>query len=210
MSEDEPGTAVVTMELERGVVGDLATLADLREAATERDTLARCGELVAAARSGGVPVVHCVARWRADRIGTQLNTPLTRALARNEDQILEGTEAVELVPELGDTNADLFSERRHGLAPFHGTDLDPILRSLGVQRIVVCGVSLNVGVVGLCMGAVDRGFNVTVATDAVVGVPVEYGDEVLRHTVAMLADLSSTANLVNQLGGEWNSTSRRR
>jgi nicotinamidase-related amidase len=190
------------MELERGVVGDLATLVDLRDAAAERGTLERCGELVHAARAAGVPVIHCVAKWRSDRAGTPLNTPLTRALARNPAQILEGTEAVDLVPELGDTASDFFSERRHGLAPFHGTDLESLLRSLGVRRLVVCGVSLNVGVVGLCLGAVDRGFDVTVASDAVVGVPAEYGDQVLRNTVAMIAELSPTAELARALGGD--------
>ncbi len=189
------------MELERGVVGDLATLTELRDAAQSRNILARCAELLESARSAGVPVVHCVAKWRSDRIGTPLNTPLTRALARNEAQILEGTAAVELVPELGDTHADLFSERRHGLAPFHGTDLESILRSLSVQRLIVCGVSLNVGVLGLCLSAVDRGFEVTVASDAVVGVPAAYGDDVLRNSVAMVAEVSPTAEIVQLMSG---------
>ncbi|MGI9578953.1 MAG: cysteine hydrolase [Microthrixaceae bacterium] len=182
--------ALVTMELERGVVGDLATLTELRDAAAARDTLDTCGRLAEAARSAGAPVVHCIAQWRADRVGTPLNTPLTRALARNQDQILEGTAAVEVVAELGDTSGDLFSVRHHGLTPFHGTDLDPLLRSLGVDTITVCGVSLNVGVPGLVFGAVDRGYNVEVASDAVVGVPAAYGDDVLANTLAMVATVS--------------------
>ena len=194
------GTAVVTMELERGVVGDLATMSDLRDAAAERDTLAAAGRLVTAARAADIPVVHCVAEWRADRVGTTLNTPLTRALARRPEQILAGTAAIELVPELGDTGGDLHSVRRHGLTPFPGTDLDPLLRSLGAERIVVAGVSLNVGVTGLVMGAVDLGYEVIVATDAVVGVPPTYGDEMLAGTIAMLADLRSVQEIV----ADWN------
>ena len=179
----------MTMELERGVVGDLATLGELREAAGERGTLEACGRLAAAARAAGAPVVHCVAQWRASRVGTPLNTPLTRALARNPAQVLEGTEAVELVPELGDTRHDLRSTRYHGLTPFHGTDLDPLLRSLGVETITACGVSLNVGIPGLVFGAVDRGYDVRVAADAVVGVPTAYGDEVLRNSISMVAEV---------------------
>ncbi len=196
MTGNETDSALVTMELERGVVGDLATLTDLRDAAARRGTLSACGDLAAAARARGVSVVHCVAKWRADRSGTALNTPLARALSRNPEQILEGTEAVDLVPELGNTAGDLFSTRHHGLAPFHATDLDPLLRSLGVGHLIVCGVSLNVGVPGLVLGAVDRGFTVTVATDAVVGVPVDYGDQVLDNTLAMIATLSSTEELL--------------
>ena len=177
------------MELERGVVGDLAALRELRDAAVERGTLEACGRLAESARVAGAPVVHCIAQWRADRVGTQLNTPLTRSLARNQEQILEGTEAVELVPELGDTSSDLRSTRYHGLTPFHGTDLDPLLRSLGVETITACGVSLNVGIPGLVFGAVDRGYDVRVAADAVVGVPTAYGDEVLRNSISMVAEV---------------------
>ncbi|MBS1837000.1 MAG: cysteine hydrolase [Actinobacteria bacterium] len=185
------------MELERGVVGDLATLTQLADAARERGTLEACGRLVAAARDRDVPVVHCIAQWRADRRGTVLNTPLTTSLARNPAQILEGTAAVELVAELGDTSGDLRSIRRHGLTPFTGTDLDALLRSLEVTTVVACGVSLNVGVLGLCLNAADLGYRVVVPSDAVVGVPADYGDDVVRNTLAMLATITTVDELVS-------------
>lgn len=191
--------AVVTMELERGVVGDLATMAQLAEAASERGTLDACGRLVAAARSAGVPVVHCIAEWAPDRAGTPLNTPLFRSLTKNPGQILSGTAAVDLVPELGDTSGDLRSVRRHGLTPFPGTDLHDLLRTAGVDVVVACGVSLNAGVLGLCLGAVDLGYEVVLPADATVGVPVEYGDAVLRSTMAAVATLTT----VDELVGRW-------
>ena len=190
------GCAVVTMELQRGVVGDLASMPALVDAAEQRSTLAGCGRLVAGARTAGVPVVHARVHWAADRRGTPLNTPLTAALARRPEQMLEGTPAVDLVPELGDTAGDLESLRRHGLTPFTDTDLDPILRSLGVHTVVAVGVSLNVGVLGLCLGASDRGYRVIVPTDAVVGVPVEYGDAVVANSVAMVATLTTVDELL--------------
>ncbi len=196
------GAAVVTMELERGVVGDLATLPDLAIAAAERGTLAACGRLVDGARGASVPVVHAVARWRADRRGTVANTPLAAALTRLPDQILEGTDAVAPVPELGDTSGDLVSARSHGLTPFTGTDLDPLLRSLGTSTVVACGVSLNVGVLGLCLTAADLGYRVVVPTDAVVGVPAAYGDEVVRSTLAVVATLTT----VDDLLAAWSTT----
>lgn len=190
------GVAVVTMELQRGVVGDLASMPALVEAATERDTIAGSARVVQAARRAGVPVVHARVHWAADRRGTPLVTPLTAALARRPEQMLENTPAVELLPELGDTRGDLHSWRRHGLTPFTGTDLDPLLRSLGVHTVVAVGVSLNVGVLGLCLGATDLGYRAVVPTDATVGVPVEYGDAVLQHTLAMVATLTTVDELL--------------
>jgi nicotinamidase-related amidase len=184
------------MELQRGVVGDLATLPDLVEVAGERGTLNACGRLVTAARTGGVPVIHACVEWESDRRGTPLNTPLVAALAKNPAQMLAGTAAVELIPELGDTRGDLRSVRRHGLTPFTGTDLDPLLRSLSINAVIIAGVSLNIGVIGMCLGAADLGYRVVVATDAVAGVPADYGDAVLSSTLSMVATLTSVDDLV--------------
>ncbi len=193
------GTAVVTMELQRGVVGDLATMPALAEAAASRGVLDAAGRLVDGARSVGVPVVHARVGWRADRRGTPATTPLVAALSRRPEHLLEGSEAVEPVPELGDTGPDLVSWRRHGLTPFTGTDLDALLRSGGVDTVVAAGVSLNVGVLGMCLSAADLGYRVVVASDAVVGIPVEYGDAVLAHSLVGVA----TMRTVDQILADW-------
>ena len=187
------------MELQRGVVGDLAAMPTLVDAAARRGTLDACGAMVRGARANDVPVVHARVRWAADRRGTPLVTPLVAALARRPEQMLEATPAVDLIDDLGDTGTDLSSWRRHGLTPFTGTDLDPLLRSLGVHTVVAVGVSLNVGVLGLCLGATDLGYRVVVPTDAVVGVPADYGDAVLANSIAMVATLTT----VDDLLGRW-------
>jgi len=152
-----------------------------------------CGLLTHAARVAGVPVIHAVVSWRADRSGTQVNTPLVASLAKNPEQMLEGSRAVELIGELGDTSADLLSHRRTGLTPFIGTDLDATLRSLGVQSLVPCGVSLNLGVLGLCLNATDLGYDLVLCRDASVGLPVAYGELVIDNTLAMLGTVTTTA-----------------
>lgn len=196
---DPETTAVVTMELQRGVVGDLATMPALAEAAAARGALEAAGRLVAGARASGVTVVHARVAWREDRRGTPATTPLVASLARRPEHLLEGTAAIEAVPELGDTGADLVSWRRHGLTPFTGTDLDALLRSCGIDTVVAAGVSLNVGVLGMCLGAADLGYRVVAASDAVVGVPVEYGDAVLANSLAGVA----TARTVEELLADW-------
>jgi nicotinamidase-related amidase len=188
-------TAVVTMELQRGVVGDLSSLPDLGAAAAARGIVPSAATLVAAARAAGVQVVHCTFEQRADRAGSSENAPMLRALARGSVGLLAGSPAVEIVPELALDAADVIVPRHHGLTPFPGTELDQTLRNLGVRTIVAAGVSLNVGVAGLVMGAVDRGYQVVVATDAVVGIPPEYGDAVLANSLAALATRRSVSEI---------------
>jgi nicotinamidase-related amidase len=193
--------AVLTMELQRGVAGDLSSFPELAAEVRRAGVVAHTARLLAAARRGGVPIVHCTAAFRADRRGTPSNAPLMTAMLRRPEHILECTPAAELIPELGLEADDLISPRRHGLSPFVGTSLDPTLRALGVSTVVATGVSLNVGIVGLAIEAVDLGYHVVVATDAVAGVPSDYGQEVLRHTLKVVAALATVDEIIAALEG---------
>jgi len=188
--------AVLTMEIQRGVVGDLSSFPALADEVERIGLVANAARLTAAARTAGIPVVHCTAGFRADRSGTLLSAPLIAALLRRPDHLLDGTAAVDLVPDLGAEPGDLVSHRRHGVSPFTGTDLDPTLRSLGVATVVATGVSLNLGIIGLAVEAVNLGYRVVVATDAVAGVPAHYADDVLHHTLALVATLATVDDII--------------
>jgi len=183
--------AALTMELQRGVMGDLASFPELAEAATRRGVVANTSRLLSGFRDRGLSVVHCTAQFRKDRLGTVVNTPLHSALLRRPGHLLENTAACELVAELGPRPGDLVSARTHGVAPFTGTSLDAMLRNEGVRILVVTGVSVNLGVLGCCIEAVDLGYQVVVATDAVCGVPDEYASSVMAGSVALVATLAT-------------------
>lgn len=97
----------------------------------------------------------------------------------------------EVMPELGPEDGDLVLGRLHGVDPFTGTELDAILRNLGVRTVVATGVSVNVALLGLVVGAVGTGYQVVLPTDGVAGVPVDYADAVLANTLSMLATLTT-------------------
>jgi nicotinamidase-related amidase len=195
-----PPLAALTMELQRGVMGDLASFPELATAASERGIVAAAARLLAAFRSAHLPVVHCTAEFRADRMGTVANTPLHTAVLRRPEHLLEGTAATELVPELGPEITDYVCPRRHGVAPFTGTPLHATLSELGAKVLVVAGVSVNVGVLGLCIEAVNLGYQVVVASDAVTGVPLGYADAVLKNSVSLVASVRPVDDIVRALG----------
>lgn len=194
--------AVVTMELQRGVVGDLSSFPQLAEAVEELHVVENTARLCARGRRNGLPVIHCTAGFRGDRIGSPKNAPLIQAMLRRPHHLLEDSDAVELVAGLGASDKDVISHRRHGVSPFTGTDLDPTLRALGVSTVVATGVSLNLGIIGLSVEAVNLGYDVVVATDAVAGVPADYAAEVLRHTVALVARLATVDEIIAVIDSE--------
>ncbi|HVA03036.1 MAG TPA: cysteine hydrolase [Acidimicrobiales bacterium] len=191
--------AVLTMEIQRGVVGDLSSFPELAAAAQEIGLVANTARLLVAARAAEVPVVHCTAGFRPDRRGSPANAPLISAMLRRPEHLVEGTPAVELVPELGPEPEDLVSHRGHGVSPFTGTTLDPTLRALGVSTVVATGVSVNLGILGLAIEAVNLGYRVVVATDAVCGIPRDYADALMDHTLSLVALLAPSDAVADAL-----------
>ena len=111
-----------------------------------------------------------------------------------------GTPATDVVPEFAVQPSDFVLSRIHGLNPMAGTDLDPILRNLGITTLVVVGVSVNVAVTNLVMDAVNLGYQVVLPRDAVAGVPTDYADAVIDNTLSLLATVTMTDDVVAALG----------
>ena len=191
---------MLTMEIQRGVVGDLTAFPQLAAAADQVGVVPNTARLLHAARSLGVHVVHCTAEFRADRAGSTVNCQLIAAMVRNPEHLLVGTPPTELVHELGPEPSDLVCARLHGVSPFAGTSLDTWLRSLGVQTVVATGVSVNLGVLGLVIEACNLGYQVVVPRDAVAGIPTEYADAVLDNTFPLITTLTTTDDLLAAWG----------
>jgi nicotinamidase-related amidase len=191
-----PHTAVVTSEVQRGVIGDSSALPELAAAARQTKLIPNVAKLVRAARKAGVHVVHATAFHRGDGLGGNRNARLFAAMKRSSVGMLEGTPATEVVPEIGVERTDLVLPRVHGLGPMAGTELDPVLRNMGVSTIVAVGVSVNIAIQNLAFDAVNNGYQVVIPRDAVAGVPTDYAEAVLDNTLSLVSTLTTTADLV--------------
>jgi nicotinamidase-related amidase len=189
-------TALVLQEVQNGVVGTPSVLPALTEAAAAVDLIGNCARLARAARASGIAVVHCTAETRDDHKGANRNARLFKGVQKLPVQLSPGSAAVQVPAEIGVDPGDIVLPRYHGLGPMTGTQLDPILRNLGVTTIVGVGVSLNVGVTNLAFDAVNRGYQIVLPRDAVAGVPAEYAEAVLANTLDLVAILTTTADVV--------------
>ena len=77
-----------------------------------------------------------------------------------------------------------------------GTQLDPMLRNLGVTTIVGVGVSVNIGMTNFAFDAVNHGYQMVMPRDAVAGVPADYAESVLDNTLNLVAILTTSAEVV--------------
>lgn len=197
---DPAHTAVVTSECQNSVIGPVSMLPALSAAAAQT-VVPNGARVCAAARAAGAVVVHCVAGRRPDDRGSNANARLFGAVLKAPVVPLLGTAATEVIDQFAQADSDFVLSRIHGLGPMAGTDLDPVLRNLGVSTVVVIGVSVNVAITNLVMDAVNNGYQAVLVRDAVAGVPASYADAVIDNTLALLATVVTTDDLV----GYWRS-----
>jgi nicotinamidase-related amidase len=194
-----PGrTALLTVEVQEVTVGTRSAVPPLAEAVRATGVLDGIAALARAARAVGIPVIHCTAESRADRLGGNRNARLF-ALARkgSVDPSLFAVHAG-----VGIEPSDLVLPRLHGVSPMTGTSVDPVLRNLGVTTIVATGVSVNIALMGLTFEAVNLGYQLVLPRDAVAGVDGAYVDAVFEHTFSLLATVTDVAALLGVWGAK--------
>lgn len=205
---DPATTVLLTVECQQGVVGPGSALPELAKEARSSGALHNVARLVSAAHEAGVQVLHAVAERRPDGRGANSNARLFRAAGRLPVQQHSGSTAVRIAAPIEVADEDLVVRRLHGLSPIAGTDVDALLRNLGCRTLVVTGVSANVAIPNAVFDAVNLGYTAVVPSDAIAGVPADYTPAMIRNTLALVATVTSTDELL----GCWLSgrTGRRR
>jgi nicotinamidase-related amidase len=189
-------TALLMMECQEGVVGAAGALGALAEAVARHGTIAAIARVLGTARAMRSPVVHCTMSRRADGGGAATNCLLLAATARRGPGLVPGTPAHAVVAPLAPADTDWVVTRHHGLSPFHATELDQLLRNLGVRTVVATGVSVNLGVTAMVLDAVNAGYQVVIPREAVAGTPDEYVAAMFEHTLRLLATIASVDEVV--------------
>jgi biuret amidohydrolase len=189
--------AVLVQELQEGVVGPTSRLSALAEVVRDWSLLAHAAKVLESARRADVPVIHCTAENLPRGLGRNTNARLFAAARKLGMDNEPGSDSVRPVQELGPTSGDIVLPRFHGLSPLTGSSLDSVLRNSGVGVLVVMGVSLNVAIPNLVFDAVNRSYQVVLVSDAVAGVPMEYGAQMVEHTLSLVCTIASSEEVVN-------------
>ncbi|HEY6594580.1 MAG TPA: isochorismatase family protein [Asanoa sp.] len=155
--ENRPNTALLVVDVQNGVV----------EGAYDRDrVVANVGSLVHKARAGNVPVI-----W----------------VQHNDDEgLVRGNDNWQLVPELSRDEAEPLVEKRYPDS-FEDTTLESVLSDLKIGRLMVAGAQTDECIRSTLHGAVVRGYDATLVSDAhTTENQTEWGapppDQVIAHT----------------------------
>jgi len=136
------------------------------EGAHEREAVvANVGRLVDKARREGVPVV-----W----------------VQHSDEHLAKGSDEWRIVPELTPQDAEPLVEKSYGDS-FEETNLENVLSGLGVGRLVVAGAQTDACIRSTLHGALARGYDTTLVSDAhTTEDQTEWGapppEQVIAHT----------------------------
>jgi nicotinamidase-related amidase len=183
-------TSVLVFECQDGVIGETSLLTGLVESVRAGQMVEQLAALLDAARAAGARIFYCNAAKRADGIGNPFNTPLEMRL-REKGRTGQAHAAGDVVAALAPQPGDVVVARQHGMTGFYESGLDAFLRNTGTRTVVITGVSVNVGVLGTALEAVNRGYTVVVPTDCVAGDPPEYAEQALKYSVRNVAFLTT-------------------
>jgi biuret amidohydrolase len=166
----------------------------------------RLATLVAAARAAGVPVVFANQRLRA---GGEDAGPLERfEPVRTGEALREGSDGVRVVAELDPRPDDLYVVKRR-FSAFFATDLDVLLRSLGVQQLLVCGIAAHVCCDTTARDAFQLGYETFYVVDGVemgdlpdLGFGPVSAEEAKRVVATVLGHRFATLRTVDEVAAE--------
>lgn len=157
------------------------------------DVVARAARLAEKCRATGAPVVLVRVGWSAD-FAEALKQPVDAAIAG--DALSPDWWTYPLA--LGKREGDIEITKRQWGA-FYGTDLELQLRRRGIDTIILCGISTNIGVESTARNAWELGFNLVIAEDACSAADSEQHNGSFTHIFPRIARVRRTDDILAAL-----------
>ncbi|NLY28402.1 MAG: cysteine hydrolase [Alcaligenaceae bacterium] len=161
---DPKKTAVLSLHLVNDIVSPEGKFGPFFAAQVqERKVLDHAARLLERARAAGMLVVHAAVRFKPGHVDLVANSPLL-TMVRDMDALVEGTWGADFAQGVQpQADEPVITHQRVGA--FHETGLDALLKSRGIEHLILQGVVTNNIVEHSARDAVDRGYYVTVVDD---------------------------------------------
>src|SRR3954452_7084297 len=200
LSLDPRTTAVVLIEYQNDFTSAGGALHEaVADVMNSTGMLDKSVELVTAARAAGATIMH---------------VPITFAAGYNEISnhpygilkgVVDGNAFVKdswgaaIVDVLAPQPGDIVVEGKRGLDTFASTNLDFMLRSKGIQTIVLGGFLTNCCVESTMRTGYENGYKVITLNDCVAATSIEEQDNALAYDYPMFSEPMSSTEFLEQL-----------
>lgn len=180
-------TALVVIDLQEGI------LPFAGGPHTAQEVVQRAAALADTFRARGAPVVLVRVGWSAD-FAEALKQPVDAPAGGHALPVNWWDYPLALGKKASDIEV---TKRQWGA--FYGTDLELQLRRRGIDTIVLCGISTNIGVESTARNAWELGFSLVIAEDACSAGSSEQHQGSITHIFPRIGRVRSTDEIVNAL-----------
>jgi nicotinamidase-related amidase len=181
-------TALLVMDVQRGVADRYG----------DTGVVDRAADAVGAARDAGVPVIFVRVAFRPGHPEVSARNRRFAAL-RDAGGLLEDDSAIH--PALAPLPRDPIVTKRR-VSAFAGSDLDVLLRALGIRSLVLCGISTSGVVLSTLRAAADLDFELTVLRDACADADPEVDRVLLERVFPSQADVIDVATWATRVAAQ--------
>ena len=201
-SEYWKNSALIVVDMQNDFVRAGAPL----EVASARDTIVAHKALINAFRKRSLPVVftkfisfpHYYILWD----WSPQCKPPTRCCWKGHERmyndIAERRECTEIIDELKPEPGDIIIEK-HGYGAFHDTQLASIIRSFGLNSVVITGTVTQICVEETAREAFHHGFRATVVEDAVSSFANDLHQATLKNFAMKFGWVAKTEAIVSSI-----------
>ncbi|MGW6361325.1 cysteine hydrolase family protein [Streptomyces sp. NPDC055092] len=161
------------------------------EQAVERHVIQHTADAIARARAAGIPVIYVVVGFTEGYPQWPAASPVFEK-TRSDKRLLLGSWATQVHDALAPMPGEPVVAK-HRISPFHGTNLEVLLRTQGIDTLLLTGVSTELVVLTTAQAAHDRDYRVQVLEDATLASDSEIHEAALKvlsriSTVTTVAD----------------------
>jgi nicotinamidase-related amidase len=114
----------------------------------------------------------------------------------SDDELKFGSDPWKLAPNFVPTSTEIVIHKKHN-SSFAKTDLDQMLKSRNIRRIVLAGAATNWCIRATAYAAVDRGYNLTLVSDAHSTESMSFKDGRVVTAESIVTDLNVVFRWLN-------------
>jgi nicotinamidase-related amidase len=185
---DPATTALVLIEYQNEFTSDGGVLHGAVSAVMDKTgMLSNTVALVEAARAAGVTIMHAPITF-APGYGELSRHPygILKGVV-DGNAFVKGTWGAAIVDDLTPAENDIIIEGKRGLDTFASTNLDFILRSKGIETVIIGGFLTNCCVESTMRSAYENGYRVITLTDCTAATSAEEHDNAIAYDFPMFS-----------------------
>jgi ureidoacrylate peracid hydrolase len=199
-SLSESKVAMIVVDMQNAYLDDEGSMNKSGMDITElKKTVLPVSSLITACRSVDVPIIFTRYVLRADYKDAGLRS-VRGPKFKEINSLVMGTWDSELDPRMDQRLEDYVLDKTR-YSSFYNTSLEVILRGLGVDTLIVCGVTTEICVESTIRDAYFRDFKIIVPKDAVAAMDIGRHKGTLATIEFGFGSVTTSAELINDLSG---------